>query len=205
MRLTWAVVRLLVIATLVLTGVRGARVSWADDADRAEQTDTNQMGGSGSSDEVQTDGNVIGMNTLVKPPIIKIANLDGLVTLYIRNPDEIVRNGVKVGDYISIIGQKINAFEFNVDIIQVDKRFASSGSSSGSSGNSNGGNGNGGNSNGGNGNSSNSNSSNSNSSNSNSSNSNSSNSSNSNSSNSNSSNSNSSNSNSSNGNGNDNS
>ena len=166
MRRISKLIRGLMVVLLLVAGVFSVRIGLADDGDRAETIDTNEMGGSGSSDEVETAGTVIGMNTLVKPPIVKIVNIDGEVILRIRKPDELIRNGVRIGDDISIIGQKVTAFEFNVDIIRVDERGPATPSndltSGGGNGNgSNGNNGNSGNGNsGGNGNNSNDNNSN---------------------------------------------
>ena len=78
--------------------------------------------GAGSTDETQTEGQVIGINTLAPRPFVQIGNVDGTVALYFADPTAIATSAVHYGDYISIIGQKVNENEYLVETVRVDVR-----------------------------------------------------------------------------------
>jgi hypothetical protein len=84
--------------------------------------------GSGSSDDTETEGQVVGMNTLATPPLVRIGNIDGVVTLYFANVDAIAMTGLRFGDYISVVGTKLNETEFRVDTVRVDQPVSINGS-----------------------------------------------------------------------------
>ena len=65
-------------------------------------------------------GQVLEINTLKDPPELYVANADGIVTVKMLKTDEIARNGVRLGDHISAIGEKINELLFEATELSVD-------------------------------------------------------------------------------------
>jgi hypothetical protein len=77
---------------------------------------------SGAPGDAELEGQVIGINTLAPRPLVQLANLDGTVSVYFASVDAIVTAGIRYGDYLSVIGRKLNEFEFEADIARVDFR-----------------------------------------------------------------------------------
>jgi len=60
------------------------------------------------------------INTLKDPPELYIANMDGVVTVRTLKTDLIATNGVRLGDHVTVIGEKINELSFDCDDLSVD-------------------------------------------------------------------------------------
>jgi hypothetical protein len=75
----------------------------------------------------ETSGQVLEINTLVDPPQLKMSTPEGVATVYVEKRDEIARNGVRLGDHISIVGEKKSEVEWiGVTEIQVDAHLGDS-------------------------------------------------------------------------------
>jgi hypothetical protein len=75
---------------------------------------------SGSSDQNRTSGEVLAINTLVEPNEIILGNIDGRVTvkMYGKESATLVKSsGVRVRDYIEVVGYKENENLFWADTI----------------------------------------------------------------------------------------
>jgi hypothetical protein len=77
-------------------------------------------GVSGSGDDTRTSGEVLAINTLKDPHEITLGNIDGQVYVKFYGPNAphmIKESGVKVKDYIEVIGWKENENVFWADSI----------------------------------------------------------------------------------------
>jgi hypothetical protein len=100
-------------------GVVGIRPAFADD-DNDRKQNNNADEPSGSQDASHTNGQVIRINTLTDPQEIVLANIDGQVVVKMSGKDAknlIKENGVRLGEYIEVWGQKQSELEFWADSI----------------------------------------------------------------------------------------
>src|SRR3954464_15739986 len=81
--------------------------------ERSEQFRSNR-------DDHQTTGQVMDINTLKDPPEMWIANMDGVVHVRMLTTDLIDKNGVRLGDHVTVIGEKISEVEFDCQEMSVD-------------------------------------------------------------------------------------
>ncbi len=66
------------------------------------------------------NGQVLEINTLKDPPEMIVGSVDGEVLVRVLKTDEIAMNGVKIGDYIELNGEKLNEYLFEATEISVD-------------------------------------------------------------------------------------
>jgi hypothetical protein len=71
-------------------------------------------------DDHQTTGQVLEINTLKDPPEMWIANMDGVVHVRMLTTDLISRNAVRLGDHVTVVGEKISEVEFDCQEMSVD-------------------------------------------------------------------------------------
>jgi hypothetical protein len=71
-------------------------------------------------DDRQTTGQVLEINTLKNPPEMIIANADGKVLVRCLKTDIIALNGVRLGDHVTVTGEKISEIEFEAQDMSVD-------------------------------------------------------------------------------------
>lgn len=95
----------------------GVTVRRDDDKRRKSKEDKNE-------EEKVLNGQVIEINTLSDPPQLIVGSVDGLTVVRVLKTDEIVRNGVQLGDYIEATGNKQNEQLFDADQISVSERYA---------------------------------------------------------------------------------
>jgi ribosomal protein L12E/L44/L45/RPP1/RPP2 len=86
-------------------------------------------------DDYVLNGQVLEVHTEKNPPELIVGTVDGRARVRVLKTDEIARNGVGVGDYIELTGEKINELLFEATEISVGQRFAGPASSYGQSSN----------------------------------------------------------------------
>src|SRR3954447_15413853 len=74
-------------------------------------------------DHRQTSGQVLDINTLKDPPEMWIANTDGVVHVRMLTTDLIEKNAVRLGDYVTVIGDKVSEVEFDCQEMSVDGHY----------------------------------------------------------------------------------
>ena len=92
-----------------------------DDKDHKGQKEEQQTDQFRSQrEDRQTSGQVLEINTLKDPPEMLIANTDGIVKVHMLTTDLISRNAVRLGDHVTVIGEKISEVEFDCQDMSVD-------------------------------------------------------------------------------------
>jgi hypothetical protein len=71
-------------------------------------------------DDRRTSGQVLDINTLKNPPEMWIANMDGVVHVVMLTTDLIDKNAVRLGDHVTVIGEKVSEIEFEAQEMSVD-------------------------------------------------------------------------------------
>ena len=71
-------------------------------------------------DDRQISGQVLEINSLLETPEMVVANVDGKVTVRMLTTDLIAKNGVRLGDHVTLIGEKISEVEFECQEMSVD-------------------------------------------------------------------------------------
>jgi hypothetical protein len=75
-------------------------------------------------DDFVLNGQVLEIDTHKDPPEMVVGTVDGRATVRVLKTDEIAMNGVGVGDYVELTGEKINEQLFEATQISVGQRFA---------------------------------------------------------------------------------
>ena len=76
------------------------------------------------------NGQVLEVNTRKDPPEMIVGTVDGRALVRVLKTDEIARNGVGVGDYVELTGEKVNELLFEATEIGVGERHSTPGSGS---------------------------------------------------------------------------
>src|SRR5215210_9059944 len=71
-------------------------------------------------DDHQTSGQVLEINTLKEPPEMWVANTDGVVHVRMLTTDLISKNAVRLGDHVTLVGEKISEVEFDCQEMSID-------------------------------------------------------------------------------------
>lgn len=71
-------------------------------------------------DDRQISGQVLEINSLLETPEMVVANVDGKVKVRMLTTDLIAKNGVRLGDHVTLIGEKISEVEFEAQEMSVD-------------------------------------------------------------------------------------
>ena len=71
-------------------------------------------------DSRQVSGQVLEINSLADPPRMVVANMDGKIDVRMLTKDLIAKNGVRLGDHVTLIGEKISEVEFEAQEMSVD-------------------------------------------------------------------------------------
>ena len=71
-------------------------------------------------DDRQITGQVLEINSLLETPEMTVANVDGRVRVRMLTTDLIAKNGVRLGDHVTLIGEKISEVEFECQEMSVD-------------------------------------------------------------------------------------
>src|SRR3712207_5151457 len=99
--------RLAVVLAVVAFGAAGAAGAYADDDNKKKDSEQVELERSQREDH-ETAGQVLDINTLADPPEMKLGSTDGVITVKVVKKDEIARNGVRLGDHVSVVGEKIH-------------------------------------------------------------------------------------------------
>lgn len=92
----------------------------ADDKDKdKDKKNTKNRGDDGDEDHIAR-GQVININKLVDPPELTLAGADGDMLVRVLKTDEIDLNGVKLGKYLKLYGEKIHEQLFEAQMIEVE-------------------------------------------------------------------------------------
>jgi hypothetical protein len=94
-----------------------------DDKDNKKKKEQKQDDDRG--DDFVLNGQVLEVHAEKNPPELIVGTVDGRALVRVLKTDEIARNGVGVGDYIELTGEKINEQLFEATEISVGQRFSS--------------------------------------------------------------------------------
>jgi hypothetical protein len=124
----WLVGLVMVAAATALSGVlpgvgtQTAEASVAQDKQDDKDKEKKEQQQEQQEDEDHTlNGQVLDINTLKDPPEMIVGSVDGEVVVRVLKTDEIALNGVQVGDYVELDGEKIHEQLFEATQISVDK------------------------------------------------------------------------------------
>jgi len=96
----------------------------ADKGDKdAKDKKTEEQRRSQNEDRV-LNGQVLEIDTLKDPPELIVGSVDGETVIRVLKTDEIVRNGVHLGDFIQADGEKISEQLFEATELSVSSRYA---------------------------------------------------------------------------------
>lgn len=132
----WRVVRMWLVAMVIFTaatalpsvlpgvGASTAEASVAqsvaydkeDDKDKEDEDEDAEQ----DDDDYSLNGQVLEINTLKDPPEMIVGSVDGEVLIRVLKTDEIAINGVKIGDYVELTGEKIHEQLFEATEISID-------------------------------------------------------------------------------------
>jgi len=116
-RLARGAALLAMVAGLAFPGIGYAEKS---DEDRKRDKEDKAEQRRSEKEDRELAGQVLEINTLKNPPELYIANADGIVTVRMLKTDEIARNGVRLGDHVSFLGEKVHELLFDADQLSVD-------------------------------------------------------------------------------------
>ena len=89
-----------------------------DDDERRDEEKSEQF--RSERDDRQVTGQVLEINSLKDPPEMVIANMDGEIKVRLLTKDLIQKHGVRLGDHVTLIGEKISEVEFDCQDLSVD-------------------------------------------------------------------------------------
>jgi hypothetical protein len=115
-RLARGAALLVLVAGIAFPGVGYASKNDDDKKDKQEKSEQARS----EREDHELAGQVMEINTLKDPPELYMANTDGIVTVKMLKTDEIARNGVRLGDHVSVIGEKVNELLFEAQELTVD-------------------------------------------------------------------------------------
>jgi hypothetical protein len=109
-------------ATLAVPSIAYGAPSFSDDDDKkkGKKEDAKTDKSRSERDDRQTTGQVLEIDTLKDPPEMRIANTDGVVKVKMLTKDLIEKNGVRLGDHVTLIGEKVSEVEFECQDMTVD-------------------------------------------------------------------------------------
>jgi hypothetical protein len=109
---------------LLVVGLVVPNIVWADDDDdenaKGEREERQSEQYRSERDSRQVTGQVLEINSLLTPPEMTIANMDGKIKVRMLTTDLIAKNSVRLGDHVTLIGEKISEVEFECQEMSVD-------------------------------------------------------------------------------------
>jgi ribosomal protein L12E/L44/L45/RPP1/RPP2 len=143
-RQLWSVVRIVLVAAALTataasfgvvfpgaeTPVAEASPAWDRKDDKDAKNKKERKQDDDRSDDFVLNGQVLEIRADKNPPELIVGTVDGRALVRVLKTDEIVRNGVGVGDFIELNGEKINEQLFEATEISVGQRGAGSSGSS---------------------------------------------------------------------------
>ena len=112
---------LLLVAGLAVPSIGYAGKGDEDDKDnkgRREEQQSEQL--RSQRDDHQVTGQVLEINSLSDPPEMVVANMDGKIKVRMLTKDLIPKYAVRLGDHVTLIGEKISEIEFECQEMSVD-------------------------------------------------------------------------------------
>jgi hypothetical protein len=126
-KLARGVALLLLVVGLAVPGIGFAGKDDDDDKNhkgRKEEEQSEQF--RSQRDDRQVSGQVLEINSLKDPPEMSIANMDGVMKVRMLTTDLISKNSVRLGDHVTLIGEKISEVEFECQEMSVDAHLGDS-------------------------------------------------------------------------------
>jgi hypothetical protein len=121
MKITRGAALLLLVAGLAIPSIGYAGRGDENDKDnkgKKEEQQTDQF--RSNRDDHEVTGQVLEINSLLDPPEMVIANVDGKMKVRMLTTDLIAKNSVRLGDHVTLIGEKISEVEFECQEMSVD-------------------------------------------------------------------------------------
>ena len=112
--------RIAMVAALTASVVTSWSNVYADNDDNNKKKSAEIERERSEAEDRELTGQVMEINTLKDPPEMVLATFDGLAVVRMLKKDEIARNAVRLGDHVSIVGEKISEVEFEGNSIHVD-------------------------------------------------------------------------------------
>jgi hypothetical protein len=119
-------------ATL-LALVVGLSAPFTSYAGKTNEDDPAKKGGADQTEQArsakedhQLAGQVLEINTLKDPPELKVADVDGIVVVHLLTTDLVEKNGLRTGDHVTLVGEKISEVEFDAQEMRVDAHLGES-------------------------------------------------------------------------------
>ena len=100
-----------------------ASVSSNEDRDKDKNKDKQNNRDDHNEDHV-LNGQVLEVDTDKDPPELVLGSLDGRTVVRVLKTDEIAMNGVGVGDYVELNGEKVSERLFEATQISVSERYS---------------------------------------------------------------------------------
>lgn len=117
-------VQLCAAMALVIGVIAGAESGYADRDDKERPSSSEAELERSQKESREFAGQVLEINTLVDPPELVVSVQDGdPMRVKVFKKDEIARNGIRLGDYVSGLGEKVHEQLFEADQLFVDARF----------------------------------------------------------------------------------
>ena len=100
-----------------------ATVAFGDSDDKNKEKEKERREKEQNEDRV-LNGQVLDIDTLKNPPELVLGSVDGQTIVRVLKTDEIVRNGIHLGDYIQADGEKIHEQLFEATELSVSSRYS---------------------------------------------------------------------------------
>jgi len=100
-----------------------ASVAFDKDRDKDKNKDKKNNRDDHDEDHV-LNGQVLAVDTHKDPPEMIVGSVDGPTVVRVLKTDEIAMNGVGVGDYVELSGEKVNEQLFEATQISVSERYS---------------------------------------------------------------------------------
>jgi hypothetical protein len=113
----------LAMAAIIALSIGFAGVASADNDDNRRKSSSDIELERSQAEDRETAGQVLEINTLKNPPELVLAVIEGRQLVRMLKTDEIAINAVRLGDHISVVGEKISEIEFEGNYIRVDEHY----------------------------------------------------------------------------------
>ena len=94
-----------------------------NDKDKDKDKKDKKNVGSDDDQDHKIDAQVLEINTLKDPPELVVGTMDGETVVRVLKTDEIALNGVRLGDYIQITGEKVSEKLWDANELSVSEHF----------------------------------------------------------------------------------
>jgi len=104
-------------------GTVEASTSFSKDKDKEKEKDKKNNRDDHDEDHI-LNGQVLAVDSDKDPPEMIVESIDGPTVVRVLKTDEIAMNGVGVGDYVELNGEKVNEQLFEATQISVSEHFS---------------------------------------------------------------------------------